>query len=98
MADYPVTLPHFNKILARQLFHQAQHFQLEERGDEFGRRGIFHLFKQIVQVYGDIHLQGSEQPAGYGAQFRGRPLIRMLPRRYRMQPVPARIRLPPSIY
>jgi hypothetical protein len=27
------TLPHFNKVLARQLFYQAQHLQLEERRD-----------------------------------------------------------------
>ena len=35
--------------------------------------GILHLFKQIVQMYGNVHLQGSEQPASYHAKFRGRP-------------------------
>ena len=67
-----LTLPHFNKVLARKLFHQAQHFQFEERGNQLGRRRIFHFFKQIVQVYGSIHLQRFERPAGGIAQFRRR--------------------------
>src|ERR1035438_5476623 len=48
IADYPVTLPHFNKILARQLLNKPEHLQFEERRDELRRRDIFNLFKQIV--------------------------------------------------
>ena len=65
-----MTLPHFNKVLARKLFHQTQHFQFEKCGDQLGRRRIFHFFKQIVQMYGSVHLQTSERPAGDVAQLR----------------------------
>jgi hypothetical protein len=30
-----MTLPHFNKVLARKLLDQAQHLQFEKCGDEF---------------------------------------------------------------
>ena len=59
----PQRLPHFHEVLSGKLFDEAQHFQLEKRGDQFGSRAIFHNLKQIVQMYGGIHLQDGEQPA-----------------------------------
>jgi hypothetical protein len=50
-------------VLSGKLFDQTQHFQLEKRGDQFGSRAIFHNLKQIVQMYGSVHLQDGEQPA-----------------------------------
>ena len=44
-------LPHFHKVLPGELFHEPQHFELEQRRDEFGRRRISNLFKQIVEVF-----------------------------------------------
>ena len=58
---YPETLPHFNKVLPEKLFDQTQHFQLEPRGDELGRRDIFQFFKEIVQMYRAIHRQRVER-------------------------------------
>ena len=67
--DTQMKLPYFHKVLARQLPDQAQHFQFEERRDELGRRRILNLFKQIVQMYGGIHLQGVEGAPGDRAHF-----------------------------
>src|SRR5579871_1503045 len=50
-----LTLPHFYKVLSRELLHQSQHFQLEKCRDQFGSRDIFRLLKQIVEMDGRIH-------------------------------------------
>src|SRR5262249_12838368 len=62
------TLPHFDEVLSWELPRESQHFQLEKRSDQLGWRNILHLFKQIVQMYGNVHWQGCEYPAGFGAQ------------------------------
>src|ERR1035438_8800704 len=71
IAEFPEDLPHFNKVLARKLLHQAQHLQLEQRGDELGSRGISHLFKQIVEMHGGIHRERFQSAPGGLAQLRG---------------------------
>jgi len=70
IAGFQLTLPHFYKILAGQLLHQPQHFQLKQRGNQLGRRGIFHFLKEIVQMYGGIHLQRLERFPGRTIQLR----------------------------
>src|ERR1019366_7391426 len=64
------TLPHFHKVLSRKLLHQAQHLQLEKCGDELRGGRIFHSFKQIVQMYGGVHLESGKRPASDVAQLR----------------------------
>ena len=56
-------LPHFHKILSRKLLDQSQHFQFEKRGDHLGSGRIFHNLKEIIQMYGSIHLQDGKQLA-----------------------------------
>ena len=65
-----LTLPHFHKVLARQLLDQPLHFQFEKRGNDFAGRSIFNLFKQIVKMNGCVYFQGFKRPAGHIAQFR----------------------------
>src|ERR1051325_6901361 len=52
------TLPHFNKVLAGKLFDEPHHLQLEKRCDQLGTGDIRQLFKEIVEMYGGIHLEG----------------------------------------
>ena len=49
-AESLLTLPHFNKVLSRQLPDHSLHLQIEQRGDHLGSGDIFSAFKQIVQV------------------------------------------------
>src|SRR5690348_13132894 len=63
-------LPHFYKVLPRQLPDQAQHLQFEERRDELGSRRILNDFKQIIQMYGCVHLEGVESSTSNGPDFR----------------------------
>src|SRR5579883_2603011 len=60
---YPEPLPHFNKVLPRKLLYKPQHLQLKKRGNELGGRDICKFFKEIVQVYGAVHLQSIERLA-----------------------------------
>ena len=57
IADDPDDVTTLSQNSCRELLHQTQHLQLKQGGDDLRGRRIFNLFKQIVDVYGGIHLQ-----------------------------------------
>jgi len=62
IAGFQLTLPHFYKILPGSCFTSPSIFELKQRSYQLRRRGIFQFFKEIIQVYGGVHLECLEYP------------------------------------
>jgi hypothetical protein len=70
IAVYPGTLPHFNKVLPGKLFDETQHLELEQRCDQLRSGSIRQFFKEIVEMYGGVHLEDIEGMAGHAVELR----------------------------